>query len=256
MVKTASRASGAPKALAQTRSAPPGGVRRTGNLPIRVIVTDDRRLCRECLRLLLQTFDPSMDIREADSVESVKDLLGEPVFRHVVVYNLVRPDRAGLQALRDLCAAVAESPVMVLCDSADPDMVRRVLEMGAQAYMPSTLPSPIMLAALDLVIAGGTYAPPELLLAPGAPRAAKAEGVAADGSTDALESTIAAGFPGLTRRQRSVLVLVARGLSNRAISAELNMCENTVKAHVKQIMRKLEAENRTQAALKVAALTV
>ncbi len=197
-----------------------------------------------------------MDIREADSAEGVKDLLGDPAFRHVVVYNLVRPDRAGLQALRDLCAAIAENPVMVLCDSADPDVVRRVLEMGAQAYMPSTLPSPIMLAALNLVIAGGTYAPPALLLASAAPRAAKAEGDAADGPADALESTISGAFPGLTRRQRSVLVLVARGLSNRTISAELDMCENTVKAHVKQIMRKLEVENRTQAALKVAALTV
>ncbi|MDH5558551.1 MAG: response regulator transcription factor, partial [Alphaproteobacteria bacterium] len=93
---------------------------------------------------------------------------------------------------------------------------------------------------------GGTYAPPTLVLdIPSAGRRTKKTAEAKAGR----EEVIAEHFPSLTPRQRHVLGMLSQGMSNRDIAATLNMCENTVKAHVKQVMRKLQADNRTQAAL-------
>jgi DNA-binding NarL/FixJ family response regulator len=69
------------------------------------------------------------------------------------------------------------------------------------------------------------------------------------GTNARREQVIAENFPILTPRQRHVLALLSQGLTNRDIALSLDMCENTVKAHVKQVMRKLNADNRTQAAL-------
>jgi DNA-binding NarL/FixJ family response regulator len=104
-----------------------------------------------------------------------------------------------------------------------------------------------MVAVLRLVIAGGSYAPPAMLLDSPA-RMALPGPRGGRGQAD-RETAIAEHFPILTPRQRSVLALLSQGYMNRDIASALGMCENTVKAHVKQVMRKLNADNRTQAAL-------
>ena len=102
------------------------------------------------------------------------------------------------------------------------------------------------MAVLRLVIAGGTYAPAGMVLgmSPDGPAAAADKRERGD-----REALIAAHFPQLTPRQRTVLALLSQGYMNRDIARSLGMCENTVKAHVKQVMRKLNASNRTRAAL-------
>ncbi|MEN8198117.1 MAG: response regulator transcription factor, partial [Pseudomonadota bacterium] len=111
---------------------------------------------------------------------------------------------------------------------------------------PSSMPGPLMVAILHLVIAGGVYAPPAMVMG----LSANTDKAAGQGGTnERREQVIAENFPTLTPRQRHVLALLSQGLTNRDIASSLDMCENTVKAHVKQVMRKLSADNRTQAAL-------
>lgn len=216
------------------------------NRKVRVIVTDNRRLCRECLRLLIETFDPSLEVAEAnDPAEIVTMLQADPGFS-VVLYNLVVRGDEGVEFVRRLRASVPDIPLIVLCDYDDPEVMRRVMASGARAFLPSTTPSPVMVAVLRLVIAGGTYAPANMVLA-AAPRTL-AEPVRLRGNSD-RHALIDEHFPQLTPRQRDVLALLSQGQMNRNIAEALGMCENTVKAHVKQIMRKLDAGNRTQAAL-------
>lgn len=213
--------------------------------PVRIIVTDNRRLCRECLKLLIETFDPNMQVTETNEPGEIAELLREGNDFTVVLYNLVVPGKEGVEFVRGLRNSVPDIPLIVLCDFDDADVMRDVMESGAKAFLPSTTPSPVMVAVLRLVIAGGTYAPPGMVL--GAPPAAA--GIRSDRERADREAVIAQHFPSLTPRQRSVLVYLSQGYMNRDIAGALGMCENTVKAHVKQVMRKLEAGNRTQAAL-------
>jgi len=217
------------------------------NKPVRVIVTDDRRLCRECLRLLIETFDPKIEVAEADDTAQISALLQEDPDYSVVLYNLLVPDGEGIEFVRGLRESIPGIPLIVLCDFDDAEIMRGVMMSGAKAFLPSTTPSPVMVAVLRLVIAGGSYAPPAMLLDSPA-RMALPGPRGGRGQAD-RETAIAEHFPILTPRQRSVLALLSQGYMNRDIASALGMCENTVKAHVKQVMRKLNADNRTQAAL-------
>ena len=221
-------------------------LRTDSEQPIRIIVADDRRLCRECLRLLIETIDPRLDVVEAHDVDEIGPLLGENGGRSVVLYNLVITDGQGIEFVETLSGSIGNMPLVVMCDVEDGDVMRGCLERGARAFLPSTTPGPLLVAILHLVIAGGTYAPPTLVLdIPSAGRRTKKTAEAKAGR----EEVIAEHFPSLTPRQRHVLGMLSQGMSNRDIAASLSMCENTVKAHVKQVMRKLQADNRTQAAL-------
>lgn len=216
------------------------------NRRVRVIVTDNRRLCRECLRLLIETFDPSLEVAEADDPAEIAAMLGVDPGFSVVLYNLVVRGDEGVEFVRRLRDSVPDIPLIVLCDYDDPEVMRSVMASGAKAFLPSTTPSPVMVAVLRLVIAGGTYAPANMVLA--APPDAPAKWAGRHERSN-RHAVVDEHFPQLTPRQRDVLVLLSQGQMNRDIARSLGMCENTVKAHVKQIMRKLGAGNRTQAAL-------
>jgi len=217
-----------------------------GDRQVRVIVTDNRRLCRECLRLLIETFDPSLEVAEANDPAQIAAMLQADHGYTVVLYNLVVRGDEGIEFVRSLRASIPDIPLIVLCDYDDPEVMRRVMASGAKAFLPSTTPSPVMVAVLRLVIAGGTYAPPNMVLT--ASSSAWTESEQRRESTD-RHDVIDEHFPQLTPRQRDVLALLSQGQMNRDIAGSLGMCENTVKAHVKQIMRKLNVGNRTQAAL-------
>ena len=222
------------------------GKRADSGRPIRIILADDRRLCRECLRLLIETIAPELEVVEADSPDRIGALLEHEGGRSVVLYNLVTTDKAGLDFIGNLNKSLGDIPLVVMCDTDDGDVMCGSLEVGAKAFLPSRTPGPVMVAVLRLVIAGGIYAPPAMVMALSGGRARAGNRSAAAGRR---ATAIAEHFPMLTPRQRQVLAFLSQGQSNREIAKSLDMCENTVKAHVKQIMRKLHVENRTQAAL-------
>jgi DNA-binding NarL/FixJ family response regulator len=136
-------------------------------------------------------------------------------------------------AKRDYCA-----PYVLISDSCDPDDAIAAAELDFQAFLPTTLSLEIVKQALIFVLGGGTYFPREALLAHPPSRAILFSGKKI--TTSSVE---------LTARQYEVLERLRFGKSNKHIARELNMQEATVKVHVRQIMRKLGAANRTQAAL-------
>ncbi|UCH75742.1 MAG: response regulator transcription factor [Rhodospirillales bacterium] len=219
---------------------------RSADRPVRVIVADNRRLCRECLRLLIETFDPGFEVAEADDPSQISGLVSAGPKVSVVLYNLVMAADDDVAFVHRVCREAPDVPLIVLCDDDDPAVMRRVMASGARAFLPSTTPSPVMIAVLRLVIAGGVYAPPHMVLeVPERPQPRSEH----QPGEDQRKAVIATHFPQLTPRQRDVLTLLSQGFMNRDIARSLDMCENTVKAHVKQVMRKLGAANRTQAAL-------
>ena len=147
-------------------------------------------------------------------------------------------------------------PVVALSDRLNPEDILRAVEQGLNGYIPISMEVKLVIDVLHFVAAGGTFVPADLLLA----------GLGACKSSDSSSEPAVPGATGtppmaqdaaavrsllntLTPRERSVLHVLRQGKSNKHIARELDMCEATVKVHVRHIMRKLGVANRTQVAL-------
>jgi two-component system, NarL family, nitrate/nitrite response regulator NarL len=197
-------------------------------------IVDQSPLRRECLKLAL-TYQPRRwrvtDVAEAaDLAQRIGRgegfdaiLLGASTCAHIDLTDLVL-----------LCTAAPEVPILVTADCDDPERARAILRSGARGFLPTSLGLKVLVGALERVRTGGTYVP-LAITEPNPARAAKP-----------AQHTP---WRELTRRQRDVLALIAEGKSNKLIADALTMTESTVKAHVKQIIKRLHVANRTQAAL-------
>ena len=202
----------------------------------KLAIVDHGRLRRECLRQALNQHNPHWRIvdyagaeellRGADGVDLV--VIGAATAEHV--------DLARLDAIR---TALPTAPVVVVAEIGNPHRARQILDAGARGFLPTSLSLKVLMGALDLVLAGGVYIPSSLLQS--AP--------AGQNGWDSEERSSGEPWAELTRRQRDVLALIAQGKSNKLIADALSMSESTVKAHVKQIIKRLHVSNRTQAAL-------
>ena len=139
---------------------------------------------------------------------------------------------------RRLRRALPETPLVVVAETDSPQRARQILGTGARGFLPASLSLRVLMGAIDLVLAGGVYVPSSLI------DAAQQRPGTWQGS-----SPVAEPWSELTRRQRDVLALISQGKSNKLIADALTMSESTVKAHVKQIIKRLNVANRTQAAL-------
>jgi DNA-binding NarL/FixJ family response regulator len=124
---------------------------------------------------------------------------------------------------------------MVLAKADDLNEAYAALSQGANGYISMSAGFEVFIQALRFVAAGGTYVPPQCLL-----QARQAQAVEPE---HALESAI-------TTRELAVIKAIRQGKPNKVIAYELNMCESTVKVHVRHIMKKLHARNRTEVAIK------
>lgn len=209
---------------------------RAGELVLALI--DQSQLRRECLKLAMSAHNPRWRVVD---VASAADLLrsfdaGEGI--DLVLLAAATSEHVDLAEIEVLRGALPETPVVVSAESDNPQRARAILGCGTRGFLPASLSLKVMMGALDLVLAGGIYVPSSLIEA-GPPRLAPVPGPS--GLADASNE--------LTRRQRDVLGLISQGKSNKLIADALTMSESTVKAHVKQIIKRLRVANRTQAAL-------
>lgn len=211
---------------------------------MKILVVDDHTLIRDALRGVVAELDSAATIIEATSTRETRSLTEAHSDIDLVLLDLNLPDGDDfglLQALRSRFPAVA---VIVMSGNRDRATIMRALELGAQGFIPKSASRAVMVNALRLVIEGGVYIPPEVLL-PGFERASP-RGVSADRtSPEAL---------GLTERQVAVLTLMMLGKSNKAICRDLDLAEATVKNHVTAVLKALNVTNRTEAVVAVSAL--
>jgi DNA-binding NarL/FixJ family response regulator len=121
--------------------------------------------------------------------------------------------------------------------SASSYVVKQAIARGARGYVPKTMQSELFATAISMVLGGGSYLPVEILQ--------ETPIVASEVPLPRVDKKFE---EILTGRERQVLVLVATGASNKEIGRELNLAEVTVKLHVRQILRKIGARNRSEAA--------
>ena len=203
-------------------------------MTIRVLLVDDEELVRSGLRAILGAREDIEVVGEAADGAVVVPLAAR-LRPDVVVMDIRMPLVDGIQATRDLRRRLAEPPrVLVVTTFGEDENVYAALAAGADGFLPKRA-RPADIVDAVRVVAGG-----ESLLFPVAIRALAAQQAPAVPTRPA---------PELTPREREVLLLVARGLSNTEIAGELFLGLQTVKTHVSALLRKLGARDRTQAVI-------
>src|SRR5205807_1408741 len=164
----------------------------------------------------------------------------------LILLDLNLPGRDGFSILAELRERYPATSVVVLSAQQDRASVVKALDLGALGFIPKSAEREVMLAALELVFAGGIYIPPEIL--------SRQEPAPSPSAPQAPATGLPRSSPrelGLTERQLDVLALMMRGKSNKAISRVLDLAEPTVKNHITAILKVLKVTNRTEAAISV-----
>jgi DNA-binding NarL/FixJ family response regulator len=207
---------------------------------MKFLLIDDHVLIREALRSVLKELRHDATVLEAANCYQGARLAEEHSDLELILLDLNLPDGDGFQLLANLRERYPAVSIIVLSASNDRDDVMRALDLGAVGFIPKSTQRTVMLSALQLVLSGGIYIPPEIL-ARGEPlRPPRTEG-----------ARVSPADLGLTQRQVEVLALMMQGKSNKAICRVLHLSESTVKNHVAAILKALNVTNRTEAVMAV-----
>jgi DNA-binding NarL/FixJ family response regulator len=206
-------------------------------------VIDSRKLERECFIRVIKATHEQISITAYSSVREWRDS-SNPKWPCLILLNIGgrrASERTVETALGELVIEAGDTPVIVLSESEElRDMIAAV-DCGARGYIPASVGVDVIIEAARLTSAGGIFLPASSLASLRAAITREAERPAG------IEEHF-------TARQASVADALRRGKANKTIAYELNMCESTVKVHIRTIMKKLKASNRTQAAFKLNAL--
>ncbi|MEO0467617.1 MAG: response regulator transcription factor [Pseudomonadota bacterium] len=194
-----------------------------------VLIVDDHPLFRDALELALgEASGGGATALHAGSIAAARDVLGEQA-PDLILLDLNLSDASGFDGLASLQALGVTCPIVVVSATESQSAFRQAKALGAVGYFPKSLPLADLSAALATVLDGGTWLPET-----------------DDSSTSETDTDRVAS---LTPAQRRVMSGLADGLLNKQIAYEMGISEATVKAHMTAILRKLGANNRTQAVL-------
>jgi DNA-binding NarL/FixJ family response regulator len=202
-------------------------------------IIDGRKFFGECIRRSVH----SAFTRPVETYSSVTEFQNKRPSTSIglIIMSLSEDSiQAAADALQALSELAPRVPIVVLSDKSDLEFARAMMGRGARGYIPVTMGFEIAIEAVRFVLAGGTYLPVDFFFTPNSPEVAPQRRWSASGV--------------VTARELAVVRAIQQGKPNKVIASELHMCESTVKVHVRHIMKKLAAKNRTDVAIKSAGL--
>jgi DNA-binding NarL/FixJ family response regulator len=206
-----------------------------------LIVVDSRVLDRECLAHGLSSRDMEMDVVSCASIAEWRIMKDRYPPLAAILYSIggQRPTDPGVGVeISRLVSEFDGIPVVILADTDDLVQILKALELGAKGYIPTSVHIDVCVEAINLALAGGVFLPASSVVA-----MRKAMDTGGD-----VTRPMASMF---TQRQEEVVHALRRGKANKIIAYELNLRESTVKVHIRNIMKKLKATNRTEVAYKI-----
>ena len=205
-----------------------------------IVVVDRRTLERECLARGLVAHNPTWSIALIRSLDEFQNMPnGRGASAILVILGARKISDQSLRAeLVHFVSDIGDTPIIVVADSDEPADMLAALEVGARGYIPTSVSVKIAARAIGLALAGGVFVPASTFLrlrevipaTPGGTR--RSAGV-------------------LTKREVGVAEAIRKGKPNKIIAYELNLRESTIKVHIRNIMKKLNATNRTQVVFKL-----
>lgn len=208
-----------------------------------IVLIEPRTLIRDCL---LRCFDEARSGEVVHAFATASDWVKAwPIRTDAPLILLSTADSDQAEIEREIAVLSQAEPrawIVLLGDGEDSERILGALDKGARGYISTSTPFDVAVKAIHLVRAGGTFVPAESL------RASK---LAASSAPLAAKPEARGPF---TVRQLAVIDALRQGKANKIIAFELNLRESTVKVHVRNIMKKLHAKNRTEVAFRVNAM--
>lgn len=207
-------------------------------------IIEKRRLERECFVRSIELLHPRVVVLGYESVDECIQASSVSPSPNAVIYNVGARDLTDPELsldLRKMVEADQSVPIVVLAASEDLEQIIAALDAGARGYISVNVGIDAVVEATKLASSGGVF-------------------LTAGSLVSLRQSTMPrlAALPNidlqLTSRQVAVADALRRGKANKVIAYELNMCESTVKVHIRNIMKKVRASNRTEAAFKLNAV--
>ena len=196
---------------------------------MKILIADDHDLVRDTIAAYL-TRGGEMGVTQAKSYHEVKAILAEKAPFDVVLLDYEMPGMDGINSLVEAKALNKDKPVALISGTANKAIAEEAMERGGAGFLPKSMPASSLINAIKFMAMGEKYAPIDFM-------------TAADPATNnPLRAK-------LTDREFDVLGGLCRGMSNKEIAIELDLQEVTIKLHVKTLSKKLEAKNRTHAAM-------
>jgi DNA-binding NarL/FixJ family response regulator len=207
-----------------------------GNTDMRILLADDHPLFREGVKPVLNRLAKNVEVFEAQDYPSAFELARRLSDLDLALLDLNMPGMSGTDGIIRFRVSFPQIPLVVLSAADEHDDIQHLLSNGVLGFINKASPSDVILGAINLVLAGGVYIPPSMLVPGegGELRSVELE----DGTQETL-----------TKRQVDVLRQLAKGQSNKQIARNLNVTEGTVKTHLASIFRVLKVSSRTEALL-------
>lgn len=202
---------------------------------IEIIIADDHMMIREGLKQLLELDGTMKVIAEANDGEECLNLLNKKIHPDILLLDINMPKKNGIEVLEYIKQNKIPVKVLILTVHNEVEYLLKAVDIGIDGYLLKDSSYDELKEAIDVIISGNTYIQPSLLPALNE----SMEDYALD--KEKIEW--------LTKRELDVLRLISKGCSNKKISDELTISERTVKNHISHIFRKIDVEDRIQAAV-------
>lgn len=195
---------------------------------MKILLADDHDLVRDTLIAFFERDSEFTVVAASDYATAEAALKKEGPFG-LALLDYGMPGMDGLRGLEKALALKDAPPIAIISGTADVNVATKAMDMGAIGFLPKTMVAKSLLSAVKLMAAGEKFAPVDFM-----------------SNTNAPANPLA---DKLTKREMEVLVGLCQGFSNKEIARETDLQEVTIKLHVKTLCRKLEARNRTHAAM-------
>lgn len=209
-----------------------------------VLIVDDHPLYSDALASALELVFADCTISKAQTLAQAMTFLEDGLTPDLIMFDLKLPDVTGISGFRSVRERVPDIPILVISSLASTELVQSLLREGAAGFLPKDTRAIVLKSALAEVADGRVYVPQEYQASEGS--------VSAPLSAYDVHPTLAT----LTPQQQRIMRLICEGKPNKQIAYELSLAEATVKAHITALLRRLQVQNRTQAAVLVETATM
>ncbi|WMM26854.1 response regulator transcription factor [Tissierella sp. MB52-C2] len=204
---------------------------------IRVVIADDHQLIREGIRQILELEDNIVVVGQACNGEEAFSM-AEELEPDIILLDINMPKLNGIETLKRIKDMGIKTKIIILTIHEDREYILKTLKLGADGYMLKDLSADSLIKGIQNVAKGQKYIQPSV-----------ANLVKEFSNYEEYSDANINKIKSLTKREYEVLILIAEGLNNKDIAENLYISEKTVKNHISNIFKKLDINDRVQAAI-------